>query len=229
MNALAPMRGQITGTRLRVAFATTLTGLLLAVLLYPMFSDAYWRDDRRLAADPNIARLVQAIMEADAPEVRRLLGGPTLDLNALDKCGVTPLSHAIAVHGHPGGEPLVSLLIERGADVNRPDGYGHTPLMWCVSQRDVSLTERLLREGADVNARRPDGTSVLHVAVHSDAGSDIVRLLLAAGADTMARDGEGKTPADYARAAECAELAQLLDAPRSQDHGNSLVSQAGAQ
>ena len=216
MNVLKRWDGQITSARVRVACATTLTGLLAAILLFPLCNDAYWRDNRHLAADADVSRLIQAIMEADVPEVRRLLGRRTLDLAARDQWGMTALSHAIAVHGHPGAESLVSLLIEHGAQVSSPDSYGHTPLMWCASVRDVSLTERLLREGADVNARRPDGTSVLHVAVQSDADPDTVRLLLAAGADPAVRDGEGKTPADYAREAGFTELARLLDAPVAQ-------------
>ena len=215
MNAMTRWGGQITSARVRVACATALTGLLAAVLLFPMCNDAYWRADRRLATDRDVSRLIQAVMETDVPEVRRLLDGGTPDVNALDQWGTTALSHAIAVHQHPGAEPLVSLLIEHGADVNRPDVYGHTPLMWCVSMGDASLTEQLLREGADVHARRPDGTSILHVAVHSEVQQDIVRMLLAAGADPAARDGEGKAPADYAREAGFTQLAQLLSAPVS--------------
>ena len=203
-------------TRLRLACATALTGLIAAVLAFPICNAAYWRDDRHLAADPNVSRLVQAIMEADGRQARRLLDLCGTDLNALDARGIPPLAHAIAVHGHPGGESLAQLLIDHGADVNRADSFGHTPLMWDASFGDANLTEVLLREGADVRARRPDGTSVLHVAVHSEADPDVVRLLLAAGAEPAARDREGKTPADYARAAGLTQLVKLLDAATPQ-------------
>ena len=85
--------------------------------------------------------------------------------------------------------------------------------MSSMSIGDEALTGLLLREGADVHARRPDGSTVLHVAAQWRTPAAVVRMVLAAGADPIARDREGKTPADYSREGDPTELAQLLDAP----------------
>jgi ankyrin repeat protein len=83
--------------------------------------------------------------------------------------------------------------------------------MWTVSVGDADMAEVLLRAGADANVRRPDGSTVLHIAAHSDAEPAIARMLLAAGADPTVRDREGKTPADYARDDHLTELAAILE------------------
>jgi ankyrin repeat protein len=187
--------------------------LIAGLLVFPIYDEAYWKHDCHYAADPRVSRLIESIMELDLARARRLLDRGAMDLNGLDAWGTTPLAHAIAAHGQPEGDRLVRLLIDHGADVNRADKYGHTPLMCAMSVGDEDLIELLLRAGGDVHASRPDGTTVLHVAAHTEVSPAIARILLAAGADPAARDSEGKSPGDYAREAGVTELAQLLDAP----------------
>ena len=213
MNGLKAMRWELAGARVRVAFSVALIGVLTGVLLVPLCSVSYWRGEYRFAADADVNRLIKAITELNVAEARRLLATRAMDLNAFSSWGMTPLTHAIAVYEHPGGAPFVMLLIEHGADVNRPDERGHTPLMWSLGLGDARVAELLLRAGADARARRPDGTTALHVCVHSDVPADVIRMVLAGGADSGARDAEAKTAADYAREGGLTDLAQLLDAP----------------
>ena len=216
MNALGLIRGEVVKARVRAVSAAALLGLLAAALAFPIGNEAWRHDEHRFAADPNVHRLVEAIMEADVAEVRRLLSDRALDLDALDGRGMTPLAHAIVADDRSGGDSLVTLLIEHGADVNRPDAYGHTPLMWSVGPGSERLTALLLRAGADPRRCRPDGTTVLHVAAHSEASATVAGMLLTAGADPSARDREGKTPAAYAHEAGLTELGQRLAAPARQ-------------
>jgi hypothetical protein len=227
MNALRRMRGERAGARVRIACTVALIGLLAAVLVVPICDESYWRDEYRFAADADVNRLIEAITALDVPEARRLLATRTVDLNALSAWGMPPLAHAIVAYEQPGGEPLALLLIERGADVNRADERGDTPLMWSLGPRDTRATALLLRAGADVRARRPDGSTALHVSVHNGVPAEVVRMVLAAGADPTARDIEGKTAGDYARESGLADLAQLLDAPapaRPSALGDSLTA-----
>ena len=61
----------------------------------------------------------------------------------------------------------IQLLIDYGADVNRKMGYLSmpdeivTPLLMAVDGRNSNVTELLLKNGADVNARYQDGKTAL--------------------------------------------------------------------
>lgn len=61
----------------------------------------------------------------------------------------------------------IQLLIDYGADVNRKMGYLSmpdeivTPLLMAVDRRNSNVTELLLKNGADVNARYQDGRTAL--------------------------------------------------------------------
>jgi ankyrin repeat protein len=62
--------------------------------------------------------------------------------------GATPLT-AAAADGGPGNERIVRLLIAAGADVNRPDGQGLTPLRAATEAGDMGLAKILRQAGAD--------------------------------------------------------------------------------
>ena len=104
---------------------------------------------------------------------------------------------------------LVSLAVAGGA---ASDSAGQElRLVDAVAARDAGAIETLLADGADVNARRPDGATALVWAAHWDDLALAARLL-EAGADPNAADDHGVTPLE--RAAENASLAmveRLLD------------------
>ena len=117
-----------------------------------------------------------------------------------------------ALHWAIDGQHLktVAKLIELGADVNKTDGYNHaTPLMYTAialnskgypsSTRHVrtDIARLLIEHGADVNRAMPEGNTALHFAV-SDQNPELIRLLLAAGADKSAKTKQGYTPVDIA-------------------------------
>ena len=57
-----------------------------------------------------------------------------------------------AYHGHVAA---VSTLIERGADVNRRNDRGQTPLAGAVFKGEDTVVWRLLEAGADIHAGSP--------------------------------------------------------------------------
>lgn len=121
------------------------------------------------------------------------------DTDALDGLGNTPLMIAVSrVH-----QSIVRALLGAGADVNvrcaRDDGVhaGMTALHLAVRKKTIGVIEALINHGADVHSRDDKKNQPLHIACRGfDAHKEVVSLLLRAGADGTALNGDGKTPAD---------------------------------
>jgi hypothetical protein len=67
-----------------------------------------------------------------------------------------------------GDSNIVVMMIERGADINRLDGYGATPLHVATRQGDVAMMSLLIRYGADPSRRDREGATALDLAQHYD-------------------------------------------------------------
>jgi RNA polymerase sigma-70 factor, ECF subfamily len=98
-----------------------------------------------------------------------------------------------------GDVRLVRLLVEAGAPVADlcPCVDHESALVTAVAIGATKVVDYLLEQGAPVDSRSFDGGSTaLHVAVHREH-HDLVRRLLAAGADPDATDANGRTAADW--------------------------------
>jgi hypothetical protein len=80
----------------------------------------------------------------------------------------------------------------------------------------------LLANGAQSNAREPEGRTALHVAA-ARGSRDITEMLIRKGAAVDALDQQGRTPIDLARAGRHVEVVRLLDkhADVPRDHNTS--------
>jgi ankyrin repeat protein len=92
---------------------------------------------------------------------------------------------------------LVQLMLDRGADVNRANRLGMTPLMIAAIMDREQITRILLHAGAKPNIRGPRDSVALHGAARAGLPS-IVKMLLDAGADPSITDRSGFSPLDYA-------------------------------
>ena len=107
-------------------------------------------------------------------------------------------------------EEAAKLLIENGADVGAVDFRSRTPLMKSAAF-SVGVTQRLIQEKVDVNARDTYGATALHVAASSLSADNVILLnLINAGADVNALDNEGKTPLHKAVACSASKVELLL-------------------
>ena len=70
---------------------------------------------------------------------------------------------------------------------------------------NMNKINRLIEEGADVNAKDDNGYLPLHYAVRND-NIDLVELLIEEGADVNAKDDWGRTPLHWAKSEEITEL-----------------------
>jgi ankyrin repeat protein len=91
-------------------------------------------------------------------------------------------------------------LLELGANPNRRDRKGRTPLFYATSSEWRSdVIERMLKVVAEIDAKDEDGRTPLSVAAEGGEEST-VKLLLKAGADSNALDSSGRTPTSFAAA-----------------------------
>lgn len=89
-------------------------------------------------------------------------------------------------------------LIDNGADPNARAGVNGWPaLMHAVHKHQTGSVIALLKGGADIDARMPDGKTALMMAA-GYGYNDIVRVLLDRGADVRAKTNGGETALSFA-------------------------------
>jgi len=109
----------------------------------------------------------------------------------------------------------LGLLIEAGADPNKKNDKGKTPLHYATGHNSV---DSLLKAGANPNAQDIEGKTPLHYIAGFNCHVGVVDLLLKKGADPAIRDKQGKTPLHCA--IHSSEIDPLLKAganPNAQD------------
>ena len=138
---------------------------------------------------------VAAASQGDVAAMKKLLD-TGLDPNARDATGYTPLISA----ARAGNVSMIRLLTSRGADPNLRDAAVNswTPLLHAVHKGQPGSIAALLDAGADANGTDSYGTTPLMMAA-GYGYTDIVRILLARGANPRLPTCEGITAIDLAR------------------------------
>jgi ankyrin repeat protein len=159
--------------------------------------------------DPNVrdsqgnTALHVAIREESGKAFEALLKSPGTDVSAINQAGETPLMLA-AIKGQL---EWAKELVKRGAFVNEP---GWSALHYAAAGPNEHLVRWLVGQGADLDARSPNGTTPLMMAA-GYGGLSGAEVLIAAGADVTLSNDLKMTAADFARRAGQDEMADKLD------------------
>ena len=163
-----------------------------------------------------VLELIRALLAAGAdvnartketPPFRHFLLEITGSLEWVDFTGQTPfLTAALA-----GDVTVMKLLLEHGANPRIDTYQGTSPLMaaagvnWVLAQTWTEGPDQLLEAvklcvdlGMDVNQANSMGVTALHGAANRGS-DDIVRLLIAHGANLTAQDNEHRSALDWAK------------------------------
>lgn len=136
--------------------------------------------------------LTLAIAENADKVIPLLLQAPSVDINATNKQGESPLMLAII----RGKEDLAKELIQRGAVVNQ---HGWSPLHYAATVGNVDMLRILLGKGAYLDSQSPNETTPLMMAAHYSGKISAVEYLLSVGADPWIKNQLGLTAMDFAK------------------------------
>ena len=104
---------------------------------------------------------------------------------------------------------IFKLLIERGADINKQDNYGYTPLIISIIKNNKDITQILLDRGVDINKPDNDGNTPLIISINTN-NKDITQILLDKGADINKPANNGNTPLMISINANNKDITQIL-------------------
>jgi ankyrin repeat protein len=153
--------------------------------------------------------LVAAAKANNAPLVRDLIARGA-DVNAKDAIQDSAFLYA----GAEGFNEVLRLTLAAGADVTSTNRYGGTALIPASEHGHVETVQLLIAAGVPVNHVNNLGWTAMQEAILLNDGGprqqEVVRLLLAAGADPDIRDPEGRTALQNAERLGFAEIAALI-------------------
>lgn len=183
---------------------------------YEDFFRAVQRDDVRSVEallargfDPNtvnpsgVHALMLAVREPSLQVAQLLATWPQVKTEVRNEQGESVLMLA-ALKGYL---PLVKVLIDHDADVNKP---GWTPLHYAASAGQVAVIEHLLEHSAYIDAESPNGSTPLMLAAMYGSPDAVQRLILA-GADLKVLNQQGLSAWDFAARAQRADNKRLIE------------------
>lgn len=160
--------------------------------------------------DSDSGQLFKYIMTHDVMAVRRLAS--VENCNTPDANGVTPLMHACIEKDLE----CVEILLNVGADPNKCESRGLSPLHFCAVGYFVEGARSLLQSGARVDSLDQHGNTPLARAVFESRGrGDMIRLLRQAGADPSHENHSGVSPRRLAETIANYKLSDILECPDS--------------
>ncbi|MBW5411152.1 hypothetical protein E6A50_12345, partial [Brachyspira hampsonii] len=91
------------------------------------------------------------------------------DLNAVcSATGDTPLTYLVNAKKYGGGADLCYYMIKNGADINKKNKEGNTPLMIAAASYNYGIVGVLVNMGADYNIKNKEGQTAIDIASARD-------------------------------------------------------------
>jgi hypothetical protein len=163
---------------------------------HELFSDRHLAEDARFAK-PGRNLMMQAAATHDHGAIEVMLQ-QRVPVDGEDASGWTALMYAAG----PGSIDQVRQLLAAGADANHRSRAGETVVFAAAASPDNAVAKlRLLqRAGASVLASSNDGTTPLMIAAAHPQQPEVLRELIAMGANPASRNAQGKTAVDVLNA-----------------------------
>jgi ankyrin repeat protein len=231
------------GARVNAATKAGRTAVFLAAMRDPSADTVRFLVSRGAdlkAKDAFNNTLLSAAAAGNDTETIRVVIDAGIDVNAASTTGMTPLMLSA---GQRNVE-AVKLMLAKHANVNAVAGEpGMTPgrdpksgplalhsymaLLFAAVQGPPELIAALLDAGADVNASESRKLTPLMLAVAADHQKpDVIRLLLARGADPSLTGTQAGTAADWATKVGAPDAIALLHAPKPAPAANVTPTSA---
>ena len=144
--------------------------------------------------------------------VARALIAAGADVNAKDSIEDSPYLYA----GAEGRSEILKLTLAAGADLKSTNRYGGTALIPAAHHGHPEVVKILLATAIDKDHVNKLGwTALLEAVILGDGGpthTEIVRLLVEAGANVNLADREGVTPLTHAKRRGFGEMVRILEA-----------------
>ena len=173
---------------------------LLAQGASPAFADGRGVTALIAAAYANRVDIAQVLIDAGA------------DVNTQDRTRQS----AYLISTSDGFTDLLRLTLRHGADVRSTDSYNGTGLIRAADRGHVEVTGELLKTNIALDhVNRLGWTALIEAIILGDGGerhTEVVRMLIAAGANVNLADGSGITPLAHARRRNETRVVTLLEA-----------------
>jgi ankyrin repeat protein len=167
----------------------------------------------RAVDDHGRTALLAASYEGELDVARELVAAGA-DVNTQDETRQSAYLVSTSEIGPANGLELLELTLAHGADVTALDSYDGTGLIRAADRGFVDIVARLLTTPTAVNhVNRLGWTALLEAIIlghGDDAHVEVVRRLVAAGADVNLADHDGVTPLAHARRAGYDAIVGLL-------------------
>jgi uncharacterized protein len=171
------------------------------------------REGASVAARDNRGRTaLLAATHGNHVAAARALIAAGADVNAKDDIQDSPFLYA----GAEGRIEILKMTLAAGADLNSTNRYGGTALIPAAHHGHTEAVRILLGTAIDKDhVNRLGWTALIEAVILGDGGSvhsEIVRLLVEAGASASIADKEGVTPLAHARRRGFREMVRILEA-----------------